>query len=136
MESNRPIVVSENTFRVGEKSILEGMSPLTQFCVIFEDDGETGYFYGLDTSKQDQRILDAMHIYNVRNVVDAEHPSLFQIVWSADGMKAALYINTYPHAVFDFENRRGDRRTNSPSANLEFTTFSHEWSDEALVWFN
>ncbi len=75
-------------------------APVTNFGAVFEDDGQTGYFYALDRSRKDMPILDAVHIYNAENVTDRERPSVFQIVWTADGTKTALYINDYPHAVF------------------------------------
>jgi hypothetical protein len=35
-------------------------------------------------------ILDAVHVYNVRNVVDREIDSTAEIIWSEDGLKARL----------------------------------------------
>lgn len=56
----RPTVVVEQTIKVGEKIVIEGPSPSTDFAVVFEDDGETGYFYGLDESCQSDPIVDAL----------------------------------------------------------------------------
>lgn len=47
-------------------------------------------------------ILDAVHIYNVANVVDRDRPFALSIVCSEDGMNCALLINGYPHAAFNF----------------------------------
>jgi hypothetical protein len=127
---------AEETIQVGHETLVSCNSPVTNFGVFFEDDGETGYFYGLDTLlNEGDQILDALHIYNVRSVVDKEKPSLVQIVWSEDGLKAALYINDYPHAVFDFAARRGYCRTNFPSPNEKWTNFDKEWSDAAIDSF-
>jgi hypothetical protein len=128
-------LVAAETIRVGEPVVIEGRSPSTQFTTIFEDDGETGYFYGLDTSRQGQPILDAMLIYNVENVTDRDHPSIVRIVWSTDGLKSALLINAYPHAIFDFEADRGYCRTNFPPSDPKWTTHSHEWDDRAIELF-
>lgn len=58
--------------------------------------GRLATFYGLDTSRSEgKQILDALHIYNVRSVIDKEKPSRVQIVWSEDRFKAALFINGY-----------------------------------------
>jgi hypothetical protein len=121
---------------VGAPFVLEGASPLTNFVAVFEDDGDTGYLYGLDRSGADQPILDALHIYNVSAISDRSLPSKFQIVWSADGLKAALYINDYPHAAFDFAARRGYCRSNFPPPSPAFAAYSHEWSDSVLTFFH
>ncbi|MGH2639336.1 MAG: DUF2251 domain-containing protein, partial [Rhabdochlamydiaceae bacterium] len=97
--------------------------------------GQTGYLYAYDLRNEEQPILDALHIYNVQNIVDRENPSLFQIFWSSDGLKAALFINNYPHAVFDLEFQRGYCRTNFPIPSPQFAKHSHEWTDECLIWF-
>ena len=131
-------IEAENTIQVGEAFTLAGDSPVTEYAVVFEDDGGTGYFYALDTSQKKRPILDAVHIYNVSNVVDKDRPSLVQIVWSNDGLKAALFINAYAHAVFDFAAKRGYCRTNFPdvrSSGNEWASFSKEWSDTALELF-
>jgi hypothetical protein len=76
-----------------------------------------------------------MHIYDVAQVVDRDKPSLVQLVWSGDGLKAALVINRYPHAVFDFEARRGFCRTGFPPPNPNWCTNDHAWDDMALELF-
>jgi hypothetical protein len=130
-------VEAEETIQVGQEIVVASGSPTTEFEVVFEDDGTTGYFYGVDTSSKEIQILDAMHIYNVASVVDKDSPSLVQVAWSGDGLKAALFINGFAHAVFDFAVKRGYCRTNfpSPSGTGEWTTFDHKWSDSALDLF-
>lgn len=132
----RPVLVAEDTMQPGEPTTLVGDSPNTKWGAVFEDDGETGYFYGLDRTLEEQPILDALHIYNVGNVTDRQRSSLFQIVWSADGLKVALFINDHCHAAFDFGLRRGYCRTNFPQPlSGGFSAQGHEWSDEVLRWF-
>jgi hypothetical protein len=129
-------VEAEETIQVGHETFVGSRSTVTSYGVFFEDDADTGYFYGLDTSlNEGSQILDALHIYNVRSVIDRGKPSVVQIVWSEDGLKAALYINDYPHAVFDFAARRGYCRTNFPRPNERWTSFEKEWSDAALDSF-
>jgi hypothetical protein len=59
-EDNRPIDHPVN---------FTGSAPYTRsfkgsgFGVIFEDDGETGYFYATD--ERNSEILDALHLYDV-----------------------------------------------------------------------
>ena len=128
-------VTVEKTIKVGKEVVIKGPSPSTQFAVVFEDDSETGYFYGLDLSRKDNPILDALHIYDVPNVADKDIPSKIQIVWSADGLKSALLINRYPHAVFDFKAKRGYCRTGFPPPFEEWTKSSHDWHDKAMDLF-
>jgi hypothetical protein len=129
-----PILVAQDKFCPGNRITLEGNSPTSQYSVVFEDDGETGYMYGLDRSLE-MPILDALHIYNVADVTDRNVPSVIQIIWSADGLKTVLLINDYPHAAFDFAEKRGYCRTNFPPPDIKFTNHSHEWSDEILKFF-
>jgi hypothetical protein len=92
--------------------------------------------YALDTSRVDDPIVDAMHIYNASVVTDKHLPSKAQIVWSQDGLKAALLINRYPHAIFDFAAKRGYCRTGFPvPAPDKWTKFGHEWDENALDLF-
>ena len=36
-------------------------------AVMFEDDGETGYFYALDMRQNAQPVVDCLHVYNADN---------------------------------------------------------------------
>jgi hypothetical protein len=119
---------------IGNPITLECPSPKTSFAVIFEDDGETGYFYGLNLEDKKQPVLDSLHIYNVQDILDPNVSLKVEIIWSEDGLKACLTINGFTHAVFDFESRRAYCRTNYPRPNRRFTN-SHKWSDEALDLF-
>jgi hypothetical protein len=119
----------------GQAVVIEGPSPIGALSVVFEDDGDTGYFYGLDFAKSENPIIDALHIYNVANVSDRDRPSTVEILWSADGLKACLLINGYAHAVFDFEAKRGYCRTGFPPPDIKWTSYSHGWEDSALEPF-
>jgi hypothetical protein len=122
------------TITIGNPITLECPSPKTSFAVVFEDDGETGYFYGLNFENTEQPILDALHIYNVKDVVDKDVALKVEIVWSEDGLKSCLQLNSFPHAIFDFEARKAFCRTNFPPPDRKFTK-SHKWKDEALELF-
>lgn len=106
----------ESTFSVGEDTFFESDSPTSSFAVVFEDDLTTGYFYAMDRNAE-KRILDALHIYNVADVVDRDKPCIIQIVWTESGNLASLLINNYCHAIFDFKNSRGYSRSAFPPAN-------------------
>jgi len=123
------------TFLVGSPNLISSDSINSTYAVVFEDDGETGYFYALDRSLGDKSVLDALHVYDVKSVIDLAKESRFIITWSPDGMKVLLSINENPHAAFNFQERRGYCRNNYPSPNPEFTNHEHEWSDEVLKYF-
>ena len=119
--------------QVGKEAVLPSDSPTGRYGAVFEDDGTTGYLYGIKFQGQTYDIVEALHIYNVSSVIDRDKPSTVQILWSEDGLKAALLINDYPHAVIDFENNKSFSRTNFPSPESNWTRA--EWSDEALADF-
>ena len=128
-------LVAEATIIVGSPFTIEGPSPSSKFAVVFEDDGVTGYFYGLNFAQEGNPIVDAMQIYNVEQVTDRAKPSLVQLIWSEDGLKAALLINNYPHAIFDFDACRGYCRTGFPPPDNTWTQFDHSWDDAAIELF-
>lgn len=130
-------VTAESELVVGIALVVEGQAPQGFFVAVFEDDTDTGYFYALDTSTNENPIQDALHIYNVANVTDNEKPSLIKIGWSQDNKKVALLINGYPHAVFDFEAKRAYCRTGFPPApkGTPWGLHGHDWHDAAVELF-
>jgi hypothetical protein len=131
----QPVLVAEEQFTPGQPCTVMGPSHCTSFSAVFEDDGDTGYLYGLDRTSEAQPILDALQIYNVENVTDRDRPSTAQLVWSADGMKVALFINDYAHAAFDFVKQRGYCRTGFPPPSRTYSAEGHSWSDEVMEFF-
>ena len=129
------LIVACELIKVGEEQTLFADSPQGRFATVFEDDGETGYFYALDAKKEVNQICDALHIYDVAAVADRHLPSKIEIVWSADGLKSALLIDDYPHAAFDFAARRGYCRSGLPPADKNWSGHDHQWTDEALELF-
>jgi hypothetical protein len=96
---------------------------------MFEDDGDTGYFYARDGDS----IVDAMQLYVVKTVKDRDKSATLQIAWSDDGLKAVVVIDRYPHAVFDFATSRGYSRMNFPAPASGWT--GHNWDDKAIDLF-
>ena len=124
-------------FFPGKEVVIESVSPISPWAVVFEDDGATGYLYAVDHVKLESggdSILEAMHIYNAENVTDADKESEVSILWSADGLKICLLINDYPHAVFDFDAKRGYCRNNFPKP-LNWTNHDFRWDDRVLEYF-
>lgn len=122
---------------IGEAKVLEAESEVSDYALVFEDDGDTGYLYGLDVARQNNQIVDAVLIYNVSNVSDKHLPSEMKMGWSEDGLKGLLMINNHPHAVFDFSAQRAYCRSNFPTPNSEWGQhdFGHEWDDSCLEFF-
>jgi hypothetical protein len=102
-----PFLGAEQELIVGKETIVESDAPDESRGVVFEDDGDTGYFYARDYSVPDQVFVDALHIYNVKGVVDREKPSKLKIIWTRDFTASALLINQVPYAVFHFGERCG-----------------------------
>lgn len=121
------------TFTPGHTTWYASDSPTAAFTVIFEDDGDTGYLYAHDRADE-SRVLDAVQIYNVHSVVDKDKQSLAEIVWSTDGMKTVLFINGYPHAIINFEERISYCRTGFQAPNADWDR--GRWSEDLLEWFS
>lgn len=128
-------IVIKQQITVGADAFVEAAAPDGAFVVVFEDDGDTGYFYALDQSQSGQPIQDAMHIYSVANVTDKHLPSIVELGWSLDNQKAVLLINDYAHAIFDFSAKRGYCRTGFPSPPASSGWLGHDWDDSAFKLF-
>ena len=126
---------TERTLAPGTPVVIESQSPSTHYSVVFEDDGESGYFYGLDTRRKNQPILAGLHIYTAGKNVGLPSPSAVHIEWSSDGGRSVLLINAHPHAVFDFVGRRGYCRTNFPAPATDWTEHDYAWEEQAMAWF-
>lgn len=102
-----------------------------QFSVMFEDDGDSGYFYAIDTRKA-QAVVDAVFVYNVTAVEQPQLMRKLEICWANSGTMAFLFINDYPHAAFDFNRLIGYNHSKYPEPDLA-TMWSREEISEDLV---
>ncbi|MCO8161822.1 DUF2251 domain-containing protein [Pseudomonas sp. 21LCFQ010] len=129
-------LAAESELMIGQDLVLEGPAHEGSLVAVFEDDGTTGYFYALDTDTEGNPIQDALHIYDVEDVIDRDKPSVVRIGWSMDHRKALLLINGNPHAVFDFDNKQGYCRTGfPPPINRIWSKNGHDWRDDVLGLF-
>lgn len=130
------------------QAFLSSNSTTVPWTVVFEDEGVAGYFYACDRSRetQEESILDAMLIYNVEALAKSdaelnrpEPQRIASIDWSRDGLKAVLYLDGTPQALFDFEAHCGFCRMNFPNFLEErgdtWRKATHAWNDEALARF-
>jgi hypothetical protein len=130
-------IVARETWRVGQPLVVDADSPAGRYAAVFEDDGTTGVFHAVDTDVEDGNpVQDALLVYIVADVTDAELASTLEIGWSDDGLKALLLINDQPHAAFDFAARQGWCQLGLPEAalNKAWSKAPRQWSDlvEAL----
>lgn len=130
-------LLQQQQFTVGEDTFVESVSSENNYAVIFEDDLVTGYFYALEINPatKEQRILDALHIYNVEDVEEKKRPGEINIIWSKDWLKCGLIINKYCHAVFDFQNQGGYNRNEFPPPNDIWTKGTRTLTDEMVAAF-
>jgi len=125
------------TFTPGQ-AYLASDSTVNPWSVVFEDEGSAGYLYAYDRSvlTEEQGILDAMLIYNVRSLEEPQRERLAAIQWSRDGMQAVFYIDGTPQGFIDFAARQSFCRSNFPNfmeqKNDLWRKTSHAW-DEARI---
>jgi len=123
-------IAARETLRVGQPLVVDADSPAGRYAVVFEDDGESGLFYAIDTDVEDANpVQDALLVYVAADVTDAALESTLEIGWSDDGRKALLLINDQPHAAFDFDRRQGWCLTGLPVAAVD-----KSWSKAARAW--
>ena len=131
-------IVARETFTVGRPLVVDADSPLGRYASVFEDDGQTGVFYAVDTDVEDRNpVQDALLVYLAADVTDGHLASTVEIGWSDDGLKALLLINEAPHAAFDFARRQGWCLTGLPetAVNKAWSKSSRLWSDEVEALF-
>ena len=73
-------------FVVGQPFLVTSKSPSRSLGAVFEDDGETGWFYALRLPEH--TILQSAHIYNA-------------VQWSEDGFQSTLLINGLARSILD-----------------------------------
>jgi hypothetical protein len=125
----------QRVVRFGEPVVMESRSPSGAHAVLYEDDGDTGYFYAVEPSPEGMEMLDALHLYNAEQDLRGVDCRI-ELVWSADGNKAGLRINGTLWAAFDFEHEQGRCRTNFPPPSGRWKMASRPpWSDAVVRQF-
>ena len=124
-------IYEEQIFTVGEDTFIDSTAK-NNMAVIFEDNEETGYFYAVDRTNG-LEFLDALHIYNVSDVIDRVKPSTLKILWAEDFNSAILSINNFYHAIFDFQNRAGYCRNAFPNCKSNWCLVSDRLLTDNLI---
>lgn len=130
-------LLKEQKIIIGEAIFIECVSSENNFEVMFEDDQETGYFYGAERNKDTKElvILDMLLIYDVESIAEAEKPVTLSIIWSTDWLKCGLILNNYCHAVFDFADAGAYNRHEFPPPNTSWTKHSRKLTDKMIAGF-
>jgi len=133
-----PLLIDvEGHHSAGNRVFFESHSPDGKYAVVFQDDSETGYFFAIDPEADGNKVQDGVHVYDVASVPDTDKPAHFHVGWSQDALKAVLLINSVPHAVFDFEAKRGYCRSGypEPKAENEWGIHKHTWTEDTAKLF-
>jgi len=123
-------IYEEETFFPGKDTFVNSTAD-NMNAVVFEDNEETGYFYAVERSNG-LKVLDALHIYDTKDLVDKNRSSTIKILWSEDESIALLSINNYYHALFDFKNKAGYCRTGFPENGSWAKVKERKLTDELL----
>jgi hypothetical protein len=130
-------IVVDGHHVVGQPTTVQAPAPAGPFSAVFTDDGETGYFFALDMTAEDNKVRDGLHVYNVSGVADNDKVAHLHIGWSDDARKVVLLINGVPQAVFDFDAQRGYCQTGypPPAADGAWPQETHAWSEDTAKLF-
>lgn len=144
-------LMQEQPFVPGEDTFIESFSAENNYGVVFEDDGETGYFYAVEKDKDGPglRVLDALHIYQADEFLAAkeaiagasggappkeqtEKTSRLLIIWSRDWMKCALVVDGQCQAIYNFETQGGYNINEFPPPNDIWTKGDRKLTNELI----
>jgi hypothetical protein len=149
-------LMQEREWTPGQDLFVESFSPENKYGVVFEDDGDSAYFYAVEKDLEGAglRVLDGLHINetegpgddpaapvsrppvaepgNQAPVGDPAPPSKLLIVWSKDWSKCALVIGGLCHAIFDFREQAGYNINEFPPPNDFWTKGDRKITMERL----
>ncbi len=118
----------------GQKIVFAAQSPSKGFGVLFVDNALVAYLYALDFARPERPIVDSLLVYTNGDPTVDQKPVL-RVLWSPDGTAAALLLDDYPEAVFDFEGQHGYCRKGFPAPQGDWKAHPHSWDDAALLSF-
>ena len=144
--------MQELAFVPGEDNFVESFSPENNYGIVFEDDGQTAYFYAVEKDRDTSalRVLDALHIYEVDEFLAARESiegaaaggspeqqaekktSKLLVIWSRDWMKCALVIDGQCQAIYNFETQGGYNINEFPPPNDMWTKGDRKLTDELI----
>lgn len=127
-------LMQEADWTAGEDLFIESFAPENAYGVVFEDDGDTAFFYAVEkaSGNDELRILDALHIRETDEGSEPLPTAQLKIIWSRDWLKAALVIDGHVHALFDFEAHGGYNINEFPPPNDFWTRGDRTLSNELI----
>ncbi|HEY4337948.1 MAG TPA: DUF2251 domain-containing protein [Puia sp.] len=127
-------LMQEAEWTAGEDLFLESFAPENSYGVVFEEDGETAFFYAVEKPPAggELRVLDALHIHETDEETPRLPPAQLKIIWSRDWLKCALVIDGHVHALFDFEAHGGYNINEFPAPNDFWTQGDRKLSNELI----
>ncbi len=127
-------LMQQQTIILGKDAFVESLSLENNYGVAFESNDETGYFYAIeiDNKTKEQRILDALHIYEIEEISKEKKQIDIKIIWTKDWLKAALILDDECHAIFDFEKHGGYNINEFPPPNSFWTKEERKLTDELI----
>jgi hypothetical protein len=130
-------LMQQQKFVAGKDTFIESLALENNYGVVFEGNEQSGYFYAIeiDPLSKEQRILDALHIYEAGEDAKELKQSTLLIIWSKDWLKCALVIDDECHAVFDFESQGGFNVNEFPPPNSFWTQHQRKLTDELIQKF-
>ena len=135
--------MQEREWMPGQDLFIESFSPENKFGTVFEDDGDSAYFYAVEKDKEGAglRVLDALHIFETDDAggegddklrLTAGQPVRLLVVWSRDWEKCALVIGGLCHAIFDFKVHGGYSINEFPPPNDVWTKGDRKMTIERI----
>lgn len=123
-------------FQVGQPLTYE--SHQARYGVVFEDDGDTGYVYAVETTPRKLRssklqILDAFHVYNAADVQDTGRPAVGLFEWSADKVAVAFIVAGRTHVMIDFGAALAMSAGAFPPPTADSPFQTKLWNEEAFL---
>ncbi len=116
---------TEENFGNDDESFLIGeFSPDGKWCVVFEDNGETGYMYihTVNENGEQGEIFDHLWIYN-RIMPPIRACKEVYILWNDDSTKAGLIVDQECWGIFDLKSKR---KLNAPRKENQILEISFE----------
>jgi hypothetical protein len=125
-------LMQEANWIAGEDLFLESFAAENSYGVVFEDDGDTAFFYAVEKTADELRILDALHIHESNEEADPLPAAQLKIIWAKDWLKCALVIDGHVHALFDFEAHGGYNINEFPPPNEFWTAGDRKLTGELI----
>ena len=125
-------LMQEADWIAGEDLFLESFAAENSYGVVFEDDGDTAFFYAVEKTNEELRILDALHIHESDEEAEPLPSAQLKIIWAKDWLKCALVIDGHVHALFDFEAHGGYNINEFPPPNEFWTAGDRKLTEELI----